>query len=268
MFLQPQGNIPSVVINANVSLSEINFSNSNECIKKAAEYLREDIIKYSESLPELCWPPNINELPADERTMPPSLITFLRHMLKTTDKHNIIRSSNALRLIDSYASDLIYGVTRGKVVTAKHFLLALGLHNITGMKNPIEICNRLRHCIPYHLNMEIQTAQTQKELTLAEASSFLPLKPAKESDVVLTFYWVDNFDVIVEKQAGGGTINTTHLVAFQEPTELSVNNTNETISVEYSRKRTVENIEPKNVSCGSIDSKREPRSLNINENIC
>ena len=67
MFLQPQGNIPSVVINANVSLSEINFSNSNECIKKAAEYLREDIIKYSESLPELCWPPTINELSADER---------------------------------------------------------------------------------------------------------------------------------------------------------------------------------------------------------
>ena len=189
-------------------------------------------------------------------------------MLKTTNKHNIIRSSNVLRLIDSYASDLIYGVTRGKVMTAKHFHLALGLHNITGMKNPIEICNRLRHRIPYHLTMEIQTAQAQKALTLAEASSFLPLKPAKESDVVLTFYWVNNFDVIVERQAGGGAINTTHLVAFQEPTELSVNNTNETISVEYSRKRTVENIEPKNVSCGSIDSKREPRNLNINENIC
>ena len=64
--------------------------------------------------------------------------------------------------------------------------------------------------------MEIQTAQAQKALTLAEASSFLSLKPAKESDVVLTFYWVDNFDVIVEKQAGGGAINTTHLVAFQD----------------------------------------------------
>ena len=103
--------------------------------------------------------------------------------------------------------------------------------------------------------MEIQTVQAQKALTLAEASSFLPLKPAKESDVVFTFYWVHNFDVIVEKQAGGGAINTTHLVAFQEPTEFSANNTNEAISVEYSRKRTIENIEPKNVSCGSIDSK-------------
>ena len=44
----------------------------------------------------------------------------------------------ANRLIQSHSSDLIHGVTRGKTITAKHFLLALGLHNLTGQKVPIQ----------------------------------------------------------------------------------------------------------------------------------
>ena len=30
------------------------------------------------------------------------------------------------------------------------------------------------------------------------------------------YFWADNFDHIVDNQAGGGAINTTHLVAFQD----------------------------------------------------
>ena len=131
-FLQHQKNDPLVVINANVSLSDINFSNNSECIIKAAEYSREDIIRYGDSMPELSWPPTANELSSDERVIPPSLLTFLNHLLKTSDKHTFTRSNNAVRLVNSYALDMIHGVTRGKVMTAKHFLLALGLHNITG----------------------------------------------------------------------------------------------------------------------------------------
>ena len=50
-------------------------------------------------------------------------------------------------LIQSYSSDLVYGVTRGKVITAKHFLLGLGLHDVTGQKKPVEINHRLGHGI-------------------------------------------------------------------------------------------------------------------------
>ena len=42
------------------------------------------------------------------------------------------------RLVEVYSSDLIHGVTRGKVITAKRFLLALGLHNLTGHKKPVQ----------------------------------------------------------------------------------------------------------------------------------
>ena len=52
-------------------------------------------------------------------------------------------------LIQSYSSDLVYGVTRNKVITAKHFLLGLRLHNITSQKKPVEINHRLGHSIDY-----------------------------------------------------------------------------------------------------------------------
>ena len=184
LFLQTQKNIPLVLVSANISLSEINFTNNKECIVKSAEYLREDIIQYSENLPELSWPPTSNELSSDERsTIPASLLTFLNHLLKSSDKHAITRSSNAVRLVNSYASDMIHGVTRGEVITAKHFLLALGLHSITGQKKPIQICNRLGHCISYDLAMDIETAQVQKAQLLAETSGSLPLKP-----ITMTWY--------------------------------------------------------------------------------
>ena len=37
--------------------------------------------------------------------------------------------------------------------------------------------------------------------------------------MVLTVFWADNFDIIVENAASGGSAHTTHLVAFQEQSE-------------------------------------------------
>ena len=69
---------------------------------------------------------------SNERNPPKSVTDFLKYLLKP-EKHSV--SGNVNRLIDSYAADMVYGVTKGKTIPAKHFLLALGLHNITGKKN-------------------------------------------------------------------------------------------------------------------------------------
>ena len=47
----------------------------------------------------------------------------------------------------------------------------------------------------------------------------LPLKSTTENDFVLTVFWADNFDMNVEVQCGGGAINITHLMAFQQVTD-------------------------------------------------
>ena len=56
---------------------------------------------------------------------------------------------------------MIHGVTRGKVVTLKHFLLGVGLHNITGLKLPIRVLSHLGHCIDYDLVCDIETAEAE-----------------------------------------------------------------------------------------------------------
>ena len=123
--------------------------------------------------------------------------------------------------MESYAQDLVHGVTRGEMITAKHYLLALGLHNISCQKNVVDIINKLGHCISYSLTCDIETAQAEIALEKSKQTTLLPVKPNTTHQIVLTYFWVDNFDMNIERQCGGGALNTTHLIAFQEESQHS-----------------------------------------------
>ena len=89
-------------------------------------------------------------------------------------------------------------VTRGKMITAKQYLLALGIHNITGQRKTVDILNRLGHCLTYNLTCEIETALAEKAQQISLKDSLLPIQPADVDSYILTVFWVDNFDVKVE----------------------------------------------------------------------
>ena len=65
------------------------------------------------------------------------------------------------------------------------------------------------------------------------------MKPINDIDTVLTIFWVDNLDINVEKQIGGGAVNTTHLVAFQEPNEFAAIESNNVSLERLKKKRTL-----------------------------
>ena len=88
------------------------------------------------------------------------------------------------RLSLSYTRDLIHGVTRGKLITLKHFLVGMGLHSITGQKLPIQMLSRLGHSVDYNTVCEIETAQAEIPLQNAELNP-LKLKPATEGPLFL-----------------------------------------------------------------------------------
>ena len=46
--------------------------------------------------------------------------------------------------------------------------------------------------------------------------NILPILPVAE-EIIPTYFWVDKFDIKVEWLCGSGVVNTTHLMAFQEP---------------------------------------------------
>ena len=123
-FLTPANNQAEVVISASV-LSEKFHLSDESILRNAAYHLRQDIFNFVNQLPEPKWPPTPDELTSNERNPPRSVTDFLTYLLKP-EKHSV--SGNVNRLIKSYASDMVYGVTNGKTIPAKHFLLALGLH--------------------------------------------------------------------------------------------------------------------------------------------
>ena len=260
-MLSPTGTkSANIVISASAIDAHKNEIRRESSILEVADYLRNEIMIYSKNIPKLSWPPTRDELTADERAPPEALITFLTHLLRS-DKHTVTRSENIRRLIDSYAADLIHGVTRGETITAKHFLLALGLHSQTGQKKVVEINHKLGHCISYPLTCEIETAQARVAQIMAESSSILPLKPNYERDKIITYFWVDNFDVNIERQTGGGAVNSTHLVAFQEPSYDSYI-CSPKINLHRTKKRTIKTYDD-NLFIPSVDAKKEP-SLCIN----
>ena len=115
------------------------------------------------------------------------------------------------RFLESYKAHLIFGITRGKCLTAKPFLLPTGLHNITGSRTVIDVLSHLGHCVDYDKTCQIETAQAKKNQKRANDETILILRPQDETCIVPTFFWVDNFDVMIEskkgevrKEGGGG----------------------------------------------------------------
>ena len=68
------------------------------------------------------------------------------------------------------------------------------------------------------ITCDIETGHAKVAQQKSAQGFSLPIQP-KENKMVLTVFWADNFDIIVENATGGGSVHTTHLVAFQEQTE-------------------------------------------------
>ena len=127
-------------------------------LQEAAKYLQSEVLAYENSLPELRWPPQIDTLAEKSELIPSSLINFLNILLKSTNHPN---SEKVSRMVTFFSQDLIHGISRGRVVTLKHFLLGLGLHNITGQKLPIQILANLGHSLNYKSVCQIETAEAE-----------------------------------------------------------------------------------------------------------
>lgn len=211
-FVTINHNTPQVIINA-AGLSETTtVKNKNIIINLAAKYLREDIEHFAAEVPELQWPPTATELEHQEEHIPNTVTGFLEALLKSPAHPN---QERVKLLVRSYSNDLIHGVTRGKVMTLKHFLVGLGLHNLTGQKVPIQILSHLGHSVDYNVVCSIETAEARAAQEMAKQGGSLPIKPVND-ETVLTVFWADNFNMQRDTLSGKAVLDMTNIVAFQE----------------------------------------------------
>ena len=187
----------------------------NMVLLKAAEYLRNDILEHIASCDTSNWPPTVENLSEFDENFPKSLSMFLTKILKAKDNP---LSGSMQRYVHSFGSDLVNAMANGKIVTLKHFLLGLGLYNITGLRMPIKVLSHLGHCIDYILVCEIETAEAEIALQwLAEHEISSLQQDHEDSDVQhIVFWWLDNFNQKLDSASGYGTIDATHIVEFTE----------------------------------------------------
>ena len=152
------------------------------------------------------------------------MVKLFLNTLLYSGKKNIDKLDALPRLVESFCADFVHAVSKGEVITPKHYLLSLGMHNVTGQKLPIQIANKLGHCISYPKTCEIETALAELSIKQSKELNILPILPVAE-EIIPTYFWVDNFDIKVERLCGSGVVNTTHLMAFQEPS-ISVTQAN------------------------------------------
>ena len=187
----------------------------------AAKLLREDIVKKLDDLSDFSWPPALEAVSDDSRKPTDSVYMFLQKLLNPRNK----ASANVSRVIESLSQYIAFAVMKGKVLQRKQFLLALGLHSLTGGRKVIDIIHKLGHCMSYNLTSEIETAQAESSLLAATQTTLVSLVPATPGNTVFTHFWADNFDKNIERMVGGGSINTTHLIAYQELSHGATTNT-------------------------------------------
>ena len=187
-------NIAEVVVNTDCVTGTF-FVDEESQIRATAKSLKDNILNKYYKLQDINWPPTSEELQEDLRAPSKSLCIFLETLIKYNDHSTTEKQA---RLISSVTQDIIFAVTRGKVMQRKHFLLALGVHSLTGSRKIIDIVHKLEHCICYNLMSDIETDQANCSLSSSKKGDILPVQPSSKNDVVPTFFWADNFDTIVK----------------------------------------------------------------------
>ena len=228
-------------------------NDKDNILKLAAKFFREDILNYASNLKDIDWPPNCETLSSPEWQSPLSTSNFVTELLKAKD-HDC--SDTTRRLIDSYSSDLIHGVTRSRIITLKHFLIGVGLHNLTGLKIPIRILSHLGHSIDYNVVREVETAGAE----LAMRNLSLNEEPLEET--FLTFWWADNVNQNIEILTGHGTINSTHIVEFSELNFRALPSAGLT-TIPRSKRRSLQ-AAPERIPDVRIDKKKDPVLVSSN----
>ena len=254
-FLQShQNNLPEVVISTETLTSTSFHHDPNLVVKRAARILQTAILDKFKDPPQPRWPPTAEELESEKFKPPSMLLSFIESLLTTSERKS--RSTKMNRLTESISQDIVFNLCEGKVLQSKHFLLALGLHNLTGSRKVLDIVHKLGHCLSYNSVCDIETAQAELVQEEAANTTILPVRPNSNGTPVYTHFWVDNFDINVDKQVGGGSIHTTHLMAFQKGrTNRQVEH--ETITVPRRRNRKIF-LEDVHISSISVDRKKDP----------
>ena len=195
--LQVAKNITTILLEKQNNASQPSRSAN---IHRAAIDIREAIQRTEN---KMSWPPRPSDLAESAMNVPKRLM-FARTVIKMTGKKEWPDEDchpRVQRLMKSFAQDLMFGVSRGKIKPPKQILLPYAVKTVT---NNVELNQMLNHCghgIAYSRLEEINTALCLQKMA---STSEIPLPDNIQPHVSTTLAW-DNIDRLEETLSGEGT---------------------------------------------------------------
>ena len=133
IFVKVKTNTAETVLRKTVFDNTTHYSiDKDSSINEVAFIIKSDIVSYCKTLPEMSRSPKIEEI--DRIEMLESIRIFLTKLMSGKG-HATVNNEDVTRLVNSFGSDIINGVMRGRIVTKKHYLLSLGLHSMIGTRS-------------------------------------------------------------------------------------------------------------------------------------
>jgi len=164
----------------------------------------------------------------------------------------------------SFAQDLMFGVSRGKIKPSKQIPLPYAVKSLTDNVELIQMLNRCGHGIAYSQLEEINTVLCLKKMT---STSEIPLPDNIQPHVVTTLAW-ENIDRLDETLSGEGTSHRVNGIVVQArhfgpqlPLEPST-------QIIQTKKRSVEALDAENLPIYNAEDGCGPRSRRFVDVTC
>lgn len=200
-----------VIAPSELSLSriELDLLDDHDVIQKAAILLRTAILQIeAEILPNNITVANLLE---GECTIPPNLADFFTTFLSIADPRRQ-NSPHRKRLVKSFAEDVIYAVSSGRIKTAKLVTLGMALKSMTSSRNVVNSINSFGHCCSYTTIEELESEATYVAISRSQISpDDIVRKPN-----LCTGLAFNNFDRFVDTLTGKDTLHDTVGNVFQD----------------------------------------------------
>ena len=108
--------------------------------------------------------------------IPKSLYVFLRLLCTGKDPTEHEDDDESVRrCVLSIAQDIMFGVSKGKILTPKHIGLGLSVHQATRSKELVNLLNADGHSVNYDMIRRIDTSIAKKVIDDLERNEYVPL---------------------------------------------------------------------------------------------
>ena len=155
--------------------------------------------------------------------IPESLYVFLRLLCTGKDPYeNENEDLSVRRCVLSISQDIMFGASKGKLLTPKHIGLGLTVHQATRSKQLVNLLNAAGHSVSYDMIRRIDTSIAKKVIDDLQSNEYVPV-PMNITRNTFCQFAADNIDILEETLDGKDTFHATQMVVFQRSQQESEN---------------------------------------------